>query len=142
MTAELVQRGRLTEEEGKYLRRRELLQFFESELAERLRGAERIEKERPFSVLMQPKEVFFGEEYREVTDEILVNGIIECYFTGKDVGILIDYKSDRIYDEEDLKARYRIQLELYRTALERAMGISIRETYLYSFAMGKAILLT
>lgn len=142
LTAELVQRGRLTEEEGKYLRRRELLQFFESELAERLRGAERIEKERPFSVLMQPKELFFGEEYREVTDEILVNGIIDCYFTEKDVGILIDYKSDRIYDEEDLKARYRIQLELYRTALERTMGISIRETYLYSFAMGKAILLT
>lgn len=142
LTAELVQRGRLTEEEGKYLRRRELLQFFESELAERLRGAERIEKERPFSVLMQPKELFFGEEYREVTDEILVNGIIDCYFTEKNVGILIDYKSDRIYDEEDLKARYRIQLELYRTALERTMGISIRETYLYSFAMGKAILLT
>ena len=76
LTAELVQRGRLTEEEGKYLRRRELLQFFESELAERLRGAERIEKERPFSVLMQPKELFFGEEYREVTDEILVNGLL------------------------------------------------------------------
>lgn len=142
LTAELVQRGRLTEEEGKYLRRRELLQFFESELAERLRLADTIEKERPFSVLMQPKEVFFGEEYREVTDEILVNGIIDCYFTEKNVGILIDYKSDRIYDEEELKARYRIQLELYRTALERAMGISIRETYLYSFAMGKAILLT
>lgn len=70
LTAELVQRGRLTEEEGKYLRRRELLQFFESELAERLRGAERIEKERPFSVLMQPKELFFGAEYEDVTDEI------------------------------------------------------------------------
>ena len=54
-------------------------------------------------MLMQPKEVFFGEEYREVTDEILVNGIIDCYFTEKDVGILIDYKSDRIYDEEDLR---------------------------------------
>ena len=77
-----------------------------------------------------------------MTDEILVNGIIDCYFTEKNVGVLIDYKSDRIYDEEELKARYRIQLELYRTALERAMGISIRETYLYSFAMGKAILLT
>ena len=63
-------------------------------------------------------------------------------FIEKNGGILIDYKSDRIYDEEELKARYCIQLELYRTALERAMGISIRETYLYSFAMGKAIPLT
>ena len=142
MTAELVQRGRLTEEAGKYLRRRELLQFFESELAERLRGAERIEKERPFSVLMQPKELFFGAEYEDVTDEILVNGIIDCFFIENNSGVLIDYKSDRITDERELKERYRIQLGLYRMALERALGISIRETYLYSFAMGKAIPLT
>ena len=142
LTAELVQRGRLTEEEGKYLRRRELLQFFESELAERLRGAERIEKERPFSVLMQPKELFFGAEYEDVTDEILVNGIIDCFFIENNSGVLIDYKSDRITDERELKERYRIQLGLYRMALERVLGISIRETYLYSFAMGKAIPLT
>lgn len=142
LTAELVQRGRLTEEEEKYLRRRELLQFFESELAERLRGAERIEKERPFSVLMQPKELFFGAEYEDVTDEILVNGIIDCFFIENNSGVLIDYKSDRITDERELKERYRIQLGLYRMALERALGISIRETYLYSFAMGKAIPLT
>ena len=91
---------------------------------------------------MQPKELFFGAEYEDVTDEILVNGIIDCFFIENNSGVLIDYKSDRITDERELKERYRIQLELYRTALERAMGISIRETYLYSFAMGKAILLT
>lgn len=57
-----------------------------------------------------------------MTDEILVNGIIDCFFIENNSGVLIDYKSDRIYDEEDLKARYRIQLELYRTALERGNG--------------------
>ena len=139
LAAELVQRGRLTAEEAKFLRKKELLQFFASELAQRLRSADRIEKERPFSVLMRPKELFFGAEYRDVTDEILVNGIIDCFFIEKNVGILIDYKSDRIYDERELKERYRIQLELYRTALERALGLPIQETYLYSFAMGKAI---
>ena len=139
LTAELVQRGRLTAEEGKYLRKKELLQFFTSTLAKRMRAAERIEKERPFSVLLQPKELFFGAEYEDVTDEILVNGIIDCFFIENNSGVLIDYKSDRITDERELKERYRIQLGLYRMALERALGIAVRETYLYSFAMGKAI---
>ena len=95
--------------------------------------------ERPFSLLMQPKELFFGEEYKDVTDAILVNGIIDCYFMEKDTLILLDYKSDRIYDEKELKERYRIQLQLYKNALERALGLPVMETYIYSLAMGKEI---
>ncbi|MDO4530867.1 MAG: 3'-5' exonuclease, partial [Bacillota bacterium] len=99
----LVERGRLTEEEGQAVRRREILRFFGSDLAQRLRAADIIETERPFSLLLQPKELFFGKEYADVTDQILVNGIIDCYFVEQDRVILLDYKSDRIYDEEELK---------------------------------------
>ena len=137
----LVKWGRLTEEEGQSIRRRELLQFFRSELAKRLRQAEYIETERTFSLLMQPKELFFGKEYENVTDTILVNGIIDCYFVENNAVILLDYKSDRIYDEEEFKERYRIQLQRYKLALERALGLPVRETYIYSLAMGKEILL-
>ena len=139
LAAELVQKGRLTEEEAKALRRKELLQFFRSGLAQRMRKADHIETERTFSLLMQPKELFFGEAYQDVTDQILVNGIIDCYFIENNEVILLDYKSDRVYDEEELKGRYHIQLKLYRIALERALGLPVKETYLYSFAMGRAI---
>ena len=138
---ELVQKGRLTEEEAKAIRRRELLQFFRSELAQRLRLSDKIETERTFSLLMQPKELFFGADYNDVIDTILVNGIIDCYFVEQDQIVLLDYKSDRIYDEEELKERYRIQLQLYKTALERATGLPVKEVYIYSLAMGKAITL-
>ena len=76
-----------------------------------------------------------------MTDTILVNGIIDCYFIENDQVILLDYKSDRIYDEEELKARYRIQLQLYKIALERALGLPVEETYIYSLAMGREIFL-
>lgn len=140
LAEELVQRGRLTAEESRQLRKKELLQFFRSTLAERLRNAESIERERPFSMLMQPRELFFGEEYRKVTDDIVVNGIFDCFFVENGAGILLDYKSDRIYDEKELRERYCIQMKLYRMALERTLGIPVKEVYLYSFAMGKAIL--
>ena len=139
LISELVNKGRLTEEEAKAVRRREILQFFRSGLAQRLRKADNIETERTFSLLMQPKELFFGKEYEMVTDMILVNGIIDCYFIENNQVILLDYKSDRIYDEEELKERYRIQLQLYKIALERALGLPVAETYIYSLAMGREI---
>ena len=88
---------------------------------------------------MEPKELFFGREYADVTDTILVNGIIDCFFTEGDSVILLDYKSDRIYKEEELRQRYQVQLRLYRLALERALQVSVKEMMLYSFAMGKAV---
>ncbi len=141
LIAALVEKGRLTAEEGRAIRRKELLQFFRSRLAQRLRVADKIETERTFSLLMEPKELFFGEDHEMVRDTILVNGIIDCYFEEKGKIILIDYKSDRIYDEEALKERYRIQLGLYKTALERALGMTVDEVYIYSLAMGKEIVL-
>lgn len=143
LAAELVERGRLTAEEAAALRKKELLDFFESDLAEHLRAAKQIEKERPFAILMRPRELFFGPEYADSEEKILVNGIIDCYFTEgeSDSIILVDYKSDRIYKEETLRERYAIQLQLYRTALERATGLPVKETYLYSFALGRAIAL-
>ena len=141
LISELVQKGRLTEEEAKAVRRKELLQFFRSKLSQRIRVADTIETERTFSLLMQPKELFYGKEYADVTDTILVNGIIDCYFVENNQVILLDYKSDRIYDEEELKERYRIQLQLYKLALERALGLPVGEMFLYSFAMGKTIAL-
>jgi len=139
LIAGLVQKGRLTAEEAAAVRRKELLQFFGSGLAQRLRAADKIETERPFSLLMQPKELFFGAEYQDVTDTVLVNGIIDCYFVEKGKVILLDYKSDRVYDETELKERYRIQLALYKIALERALGLPVAEVYIYSLAMGKEI---
>lgn len=143
LAAELVERGLLTAQEAAALRRKELLGFFSSGLAGRLRAGDWIEKERPFAMLMRPDELHFGAEYRDVDEKILVNGIIDCYFAedgGKSV-ILLDYKSDRLYDEEKLRERYAVQLGLYRIALERALGLRVKETYLYSFALGRAIAL-
>ena len=131
----------MTVEESKALRKKELLRFFQSGLAQRIRLADKIETERTFPLLMEPKELFFGGEYETVSDKILVNGIVDCYFIENGQVVLLDYKSDRVYEEEELKERYRIQLDLYCLALERTLGLSVREVYLYSFALGKAIFL-
>ena len=67
--------------------------------------------------------------------------MVDCFFTEVDGCVLVDYKTDRVDDEEELKERYLIQMKLYRDALERALGIPVKEVYIYSFALEKAILL-
>lgn len=141
LIGEMQQKGKLSEKEVIALRKGELLQFFASPLAKRLRQSSSFEKERPFAMLMPAKELYLGEDYANVEDTVLINGIIDCYFIEHDHVILLDYKSDRIYEEEAFRDRYKIQLQLYKRALEQALGKKVTEVYIYSFAMGKGILM-
>ena len=63
---------------------------------------------------------------------MMVHGIIDCYFYENDEIVLIDYKSDRASIDE-IEKRYKIQLELYKLALERITGKKVKECIIYSF---------
>ena len=54
----------------------------------------------------------------------------------KESGDLTIFRADR---EEELLRRYRVQLSLYASALTRLTGKTVRETYIYSVALGKSI---
>lgn len=59
--------------------------------------------------------------------------------------MLLDYKNDRIGGEKNaatLKKQYEVQMYFYKKALEKTTGKKVKEAYLYSFALGKAIAMT
>ena len=136
----LVERNILEEKEALALRRKEILDFFQSSLAKRMQQANIVERERTFAMLVSASEVYPNEEYKEVEDKILINGIIDCYFIEGESLVLVDYKSDRIYKEEEFKKRYLIQLKLYAKALGAALDKKVEECYIYSFALGREVL--
>ena len=74
----------------------------------------------------------------------MIQGIIDLYFEEDDGIVLVDYKTDKVnaYNgEEILKERYYKQLDLYKDALERMTGKKVKEKIIYSFSLGKEILL-
>ncbi len=141
---QFVADGKLLQEEKNAVNHKAILQFFESELGQRLQQSKQVEKEKPFAMLLSAKEALFDETYRDVTDEIVVNGIIDCYFYdhAKDEErlILVDYKSDGLTKDEDFLSRYKIQLDIYKKALENGLEKKVDEMYIYSFSLGRAIL--
>lgn len=140
----LVEQNILSEQEAKALNVYEILMFFQSELAQRIRNADNIEQEKRFSMLMKANEIFTEKEYEFVEDSVMINGIIDCFFEENGQIVLIDYKNNRLWGQktaDTLKKQYEIQMKLYKKALEKSTGKEVKEVYLYSFALGKALLM-
>ena len=131
----LALQGYLTDEERKAISEKRIYDFFQSDLGQRLLGAERVERELPFSMLFPANRV-----YPEMLDgeELFLQGIIDTAFLEDGAWVLVDYKTDRL-DEEALVERYRIQLMLYKEALERLTPYPVKEVYIYSFRLERAI---
>ena len=62
------------------------------------------------------------------------------YFEEEDGLVLVDYKTDYVEKEEDLIEKHNEQLEMYKQALEKATGMKVKETYIYSTYLSKEIL--
>ncbi|MBQ9438432.1 MAG: PD-(D/E)XK nuclease family protein, partial [Lachnospiraceae bacterium] len=138
---ELKSTGKLTEEEAAFLNLRSLLSFFKTPLAKRLSAASTegtLFREQPFVLgipasRLQPD--FPSEEI------LLVQGIIDVYFEEDGELVVLDYKTDRVTQPEELVQRYQIQLDYYAEALRRLTGKKVRQKLIYSFVLQKEITL-
>lgn len=117
-----------------------IARFLESPLGVRLRSAETVRREWPFNVLLRVDEALTAEEAgRYGSEEILVQGTIDCCFLEDGKWVLLDYKTDRADDPDALREHYRKQLNVYALALERITGVPVAERYLCLLSKGLAL---
>ena len=133
----LVTKGTFTEEERNLLSDTSLYKFFSSNLGKRLINAKRIERELPFSMLFEGKRVY---DTLEDGENLFLQGIIDTAFEEDGEWVLVDYKTDRVKSGEDLIKRYKIQMDLYKEALQRLTGMPVKACYIYSFRLHDAII--
>jgi ATP-dependent helicase/nuclease subunit A len=139
LLSQLVQKEILTEEQARVIEPAGILTFLNSDLGERLRQAERIYQELPFSFTLEANTLYQNIESSEET--ILVQGVIDILFEENDGLILLDYKTDYVRENtiEELINTYRIQLDLYSQAVEKILQQRVKEKVLYSFTLQKVI---
>lgn len=133
----LVTEGKFSEEERSLLNDKSLLRFFDSPLGKRLIEAKRKEREFPFSMLIDGQRVYPD---LEVGEQLFLQGIIDTAFEEEGQWILVDYKTDRVKDGDELIKRYKIQMDLYKEALETLTGMPVKTSYIYSFRLHEAII--
>lgn len=127
----------IRERDGKSVDVEKLLQFFHSPLGKRMLQANKIYREVPFNLVKGACQALPQiTEVESCKEEILIQGIIDCYFEEEDGFILIDYKTD-YYESDRMKnelvKKYKSQIDLYGEALEKILHRSVKEKYLYLF---------
>ena len=73
------------------------------------------------------------------TEKVILQGIIDAFIMENDGIILVDYKTDRVKDGEELRNRYQKQIDLYSEALEQILGKKVKRRVLYSFSLGEEV---
>ena len=138
MLDSLQAEGKFSDEERSLLSDRSLYGFFKSDLGQRLIASKRVERELPFSMLFDGNRVYPDVENGE---RLFLQGIIDTAFVEDDQWVLVDYKTDRVKSGDELIRRYKIQMDLYKEALERLTNMPVKASYIYSFRLHEAILL-
>lgn len=137
----MIDREILTEEQKKVIPIKKIVQFFKSGLAERIVNAEIVKCEVPFNLKLDENYIY--DKTVENPANILVQGIIDCYFEEKGKIILVDYKTDYVKDISEIdivKQRYKEQINIYTKAIESILKIKVSEKYLYLFSVDKAVI--
>ncbi|MBQ2753688.1 MAG: PD-(D/E)XK nuclease family protein, partial [Firmicutes bacterium] len=125
-------KGLIKENEARTVRIEKVIRFFNTDISRRMKKSLAVYKEEPFAMTLESKEAF-GERYEDINEKVLLHGIIDCYFEEEDGLVLIDYKTDRVRDKEEIRRRYKIQLDMYKKAIEKATGKNVKEVYIYLF---------
>jgi ATP-dependent helicase/nuclease subunit A len=137
---ELIRCGKMTQEEADAIRPDDFRRFLATRTGQRMSraaSAGRLHREQPF-VLGVPASDIHSEWNPQET--VLVQGIIDAYFQEEDGSIvLLDYKTDRVAEPQELIRRYAAQLAYYAAALERLTGCKVTDRIIYSFHFGREI---
>ena len=136
MIANLKMQKIISEKEEKEVDIKKIYNFTKTNIWKEMQNAKEIQKEKPFYISIPAKEIY--EE--DIEDEVLVQGIIDLYYlTKEDELVLVDYKTDKVNNKEELIKKYSGQLKVYKEALEKSLNRKVDRTYIYSTYLEKEI---
>ena len=130
----------ISEKEYEAINIMKIYNFTKSNIWKELKQAKVVEREKSFYINIPAKDVYG----KDLDEQLLVQGIIDLYYIDKEDNlILVDYKTDYVEnrDEQILINKYKMQLELYKKALESAMNKKVSRVYIYSTYLDRAIIL-
>ena len=85
------------------------------------------------------RESFVESNVDSHVEKVILQGIIDAFIMEEEGIILVDYKTDRVKDGEELRNRYQKQIDLYSEALEQILGKKVKRRVLYSFSLGEEV---
>ncbi|MEG2018316.1 MAG: PD-(D/E)XK nuclease family protein, partial [Clostridium sp.] len=141
----MVEKELITKEAAKSVKVDKIFKFVSSEMGGKVIKAhleKNLKRELPFRVEIDAATIYphlDKEKYCE--EKMLLRGVIDCYFEEGEEGIILDYKTDYVKEEniEEIKDRYKVQLDYYSKAVQDAFKKTKVRKYLYLFSLDRAV---
>lgn len=130
----LAKNGLITPAQAREADESAIAGFFASVPGRRALAAPELYRETKFSLLRRA-DTLLPREAAGVDDEILLQGVIDCFFRDGGGWAVLDFKDTRRADAE----AHRRQLEIYAEAVEAMTGAREPEMWVYFFRAGKAV---
>lgn len=149
----LVSKGFIPKQYADIICKEQLNSFFDSEFYLRMQNSDKLYREFRFNLKL-PSDTFTSDfELKEVLEgqELLVQGVVDCFFEEDGEIVVVDYKTDYLSEYElenpevaaqKLVSRHATQLLYYAEACKRICNKPIRDVYIYSLPAGRAFSLS
>lgn len=139
MIEKQVERKKLSKAQADCIHVSDIVKFTRSDVFSRMKKAYNhgeLFRERQFLLGVTAKNI---KEHSNSEETMIIQGIIDVCFIENDNYVIMDYKTDRVQNLEELKERYAKQLECYQLALEKITGKDVSEMIIYSVHLGDEI---
>ena len=133
----LLSLSKLSKEQADSLDLNMISKFFKSRLYKRIAASDKVVREQKFRINMPVNKAFADIQGDFDNESIIVQGVIDCAFFENGRAVVLDYKTDRVTNSDELVSMYHRQLEIYKTAAEQIFSCEVGEVLIYSFALGE-----
>ena len=133
----LVENGLLTSEDLSFIEIDKIKSILKMDIFSKIKDY-KLYKEEKFTFFISPKQLGYEVE-ENITDKVLIQGIIDLMAIKDDKCILIDYKLSSLKRDEDLIKTYKTQLTLYKNAIQDCLGLKVEKVYLVNILQEKLV---
>ena len=141
----MVEKELVTFEAAKSVKVDKILKFLQSNIGKKVIEAyneNTLKRELPFRVEINASTIYSNINEKTYSEEkMLLRGVIDCYFEDGEDGVILDYKTDYVKEDniEEIKERYKVQLDYYSKAIKDAFKKEKVKKYLYLFSLDREV---
>jgi len=134
----MAEEGILDVQQAKLVDIKAIKRFFESELYHRMALSQDIKRE--FAFMAKADDCLsLNGKYSADGESSMIQGIADCIFTEDGEAVIVDYKTDKVKDMQQLADRYTGQLALYKEMVGSVLKINVKECIIWSFELGDSV---
>jgi ATP-dependent helicase/nuclease subunit A len=130
----MIKQGIMTQNEINVINKDSIHNFFKSTIGQKILKTNKLYREYRFTVNYTDKNNNSELNIDSEEESPILIGSIDCVFeddNGKYV--IVDYKTDKTNNINDLSYKYSRQLSIYKNAFEKCEGAKVKDLIIYSF---------